>query len=181
MKLKSDPTKFLLQKKSGFSLVELMTSVAIVGVLAAMSANSYTAFVQKTHDRIRAGHLAEFNKMLLAEYADNESLPMTTTYGENSFGGWDTSVNDRNGNGRFFLDFLGPNQPVDPWNNATGDLWLGGGLGDLNAHAYQYYCYPVHVAGYWGSPNTNPMAVIITRTEQVNTIVFTRVDNVRCL
>lgn len=69
-----------MQKKSaGFTLIELMITVAIVGILGAIAYPSYTEYVKKTRRAEIAGLLSEQTQTLERTYSKNSGTFVGTT------------------------------------------------------------------------------------------------------
>ena len=132
--------------QKGFTIVELLIVIVIIGVLAAITIVAFSNVQQKSRDARRAQDMALIKKALLLYQVDNGGVRSTTSYGGADGGGWDSSATAP------WMSFLtsqyGGPIPVDPINapNAvgTGDPTLGG-------QAYYYYCYP---AGSGPNPAT---------------------------
>lgn len=163
--------------EAGFTLIELMMVTAILGVLSSMSMTAYELYGKKTRDGVRKLHLEQFAKMLRAENFAGGSLATVASYGESSHGGWDISSFDPNGNGQMFLEFLGPNQPVDPKNKGDPHHFPA-----PDSFAYYYYCYwQPHTMTWWGHTGTSNFALLATKLELTGQTHYIIVDHVNCL
>src|SRR3990167_2995826 len=65
-----------LKTKAGFTLIELMVVISIIGILSAIGLTSYDASQKKARDTIRKNDLRELQKALQAYYQDNEAYPI---------------------------------------------------------------------------------------------------------
>lgn len=62
---------FISNRKNGFTLVELMIAVAIVGILAAIALPSYQAYVIRSNRAAAAACLNEFAQFMERNYTQN--------------------------------------------------------------------------------------------------------------
>ncbi len=120
------------KKISGFTLVELLVVVAIIGLIASLSLVAFNLTRSKSRDTRRRADLKQIQNMLELYYDKNNTYPTTSSYSENNVSGWDASYIDGDNDGYFFADFLTTdgiiqNVPLDPLNNAS--------------HHYRYYYY----------------------------------------
>ena len=66
-----------MQKQRGFTLIELMITVAIVGILAAIAYPSYVKYVQKSNRSEGLAMLADGSARMERFYAQNNSYAVT--------------------------------------------------------------------------------------------------------
>ncbi|MBP9690879.1 prepilin-type N-terminal cleavage/methylation domain-containing protein [Candidatus Woesebacteria bacterium] len=103
--------------KNGFTLVELIVVIAIIGLLATVGVSSYNNVLKTSRDTKRKADLAEIKKVLAFYYATNGKYPQAggCAYGSNCYV-FSTS-------GASWIPALIPNYtealPIDPTNNAA--------------------------------------------------------------
>ncbi len=67
-----------MQDTGGFTLVELMIVVAVIGILAAIAVPKYSETIRRSQEARTLGNLAMFRKTLALYQADTELNPPTT-------------------------------------------------------------------------------------------------------
>ncbi len=66
-----------VRSKAGFTLIELMIVVAIIGVLAAVAVPKFASLLRKSNEGATKGNLGSLRSALTIYYADNEGwFPM---------------------------------------------------------------------------------------------------------
>ena len=122
------------KQNDGFTIVELLIVIVIIGILAAITIVAYNSIQQRSRDSARAQDIASIKRALHLYHTDNGGVKTTFAYGGGGPGGWNISSSST------WLAFLGTTYgkiPVDPVNTGTTDPMLpDAGL------AYFYYCYP---------------------------------------
>ena len=125
--------KWAKYKNNGFTIVELLVVIVVIGILAAIVIVAYNGVQQRSRDAIRAQDIAGIKRELSLYLIDYGGVMKTSSYGGNGPGGWNLS------SGPNWITFLGTTYgkiPIDPTNTGTTDPLGTAGL------AYFYYCYP---------------------------------------
>jgi prepilin-type N-terminal cleavage/methylation domain-containing protein len=125
-----------LSRGRGFTIVELLIVIVVIGIIAAIVISVYGNMQQRTRDTRRASDMTLIRKALLLYQTQNGGVPRTFAYSGADGGGWDSSATAP------WMSFLtaeyGGPAPVDPINTpnvvGTGDPTQGG-------QSYFYYCY----------------------------------------
>ncbi len=103
--------KFFAKNKQGFTVVELMVTIAIIGILSTVTYASFSQAQKKSRMAKRVSDLKQMQVALEYYYAVNKSYP-------NSGGAWITECVEFNGTGNNVIPGLAPNYisriPVDP-------------------------------------------------------------------
>lgn len=71
--------RVLMHKQRGFTLIELMIAVAVVGILTAIAYPSYVKYVQKSYRSEGLAMLADASARMERYYAQNNSYPVGTS------------------------------------------------------------------------------------------------------
>lgn len=61
------------KQSKGFTLIEVMVVVAIIGILASIAIPSYTGYIQRAHRSEGTAALAEYNSKMAHYYLDNNN------------------------------------------------------------------------------------------------------------
>lgn len=154
-----------IQKQSGFTLVELLVVIAVIGILSSIGLVSLNGAREKARDVERKHNLALFRTALLGYYDNyNFEYPTTTT------GAPIGSIDDAGEEGNIFSTDLGDNLvvpeylsslPTTPSSDTQFQYWY-----DANQDGSEYVLYFQLEAGdhewYWlqdnGSIGTHPTA-----------------------
>ena len=130
--------------KAGFTLVELLIVIVVIGILAAISIVAYNGIIGRARDSQRAQDMNTIKNALLMYDAENGGVRHTmtnpryntqTTAAAVNAGGWDSSVQP---NWLAFLNEEYGKMPVDPVNELTAGT--NPSL-DAGARIYIYHCY----------------------------------------
>lgn len=119
------------KKRHGFTIVELLIVIVVIGILAAISIVAYTDVQKRSRDSVRMQDVASIRKALEVYRADHGRYPNSTA--NPGLNGWEVSMDTS------FMQSLReymPNSPRDPANSA----------------ATSYYAYYRDVAGSYGCP-----------------------------
>lgn len=150
-----------MKKKSGFTLIELVIVISIIGVLMTLGIGSYAQAQKRARDAKREAEMKEIMFALTKYYIDHGQYPPTPpSYGENNCSGWDTSNTDGDNDGIFFLDPLveggyldrSYRDPLDARSTSCG------GHGVTQGHNYFYYRY---TAGQYGCPANRGAYIVL--------------------
>ena len=148
----------------GFTLVELLIVIVIIGILAAISIVSYNGVIGKARDSQRVQDMNTIKKALMMYDTENGGVRITTTYNPtaSSAGGWDDSTQEK------WLSFLESGHgkmPVDPTNKRNTSY---PGASSSN-RVYFYYCYsPDHANNPSPGIPTTRLAYFTEKGTQVN-------------
>lgn len=154
--------------QTGFTIVELLIVIVVIGILAALVLNSFSGAQARARDARRAQDIASIKRALLAYEALNGGVPRTTGASSYTQGviyqGWDASTSPN------WLAFLRANHgnnpmPVDPTNNVVGNNPPIAGN-----RVYYYFCYDptatrpesMVILGYHKEENNQPTATSFT-------------------
>ena len=119
---------------SGFTIIELMTVIIVLGILVAVVVVGYNGVQGRSRDAIRRSDISNITKALEQYYDDNGTYPAATYRSDNI--NWSTFSTALNGGpGGPVIDDL----PKDPKN--SGDPTLATGYG------YSYYYYTAAACG----------------------------------
>jgi type II secretion system protein G len=121
---------------SGFTIVELLIVIVIIGILAAITIIAYNGMQQRARDTRRASDASNIVKALESYHIVHGNFPTATA--NPGVGGFEVST-DQQGS---FMEYLQGdyfNQvPLDPINNSS--------------HQYRYYLYDAAQLAAYGCP-----------------------------
>lgn len=72
------------QKQSGFTIVELLIVIVVIGILAAITIVAFNGVQQKGRDAKRSNDISYIKKLLEMYKADNSTYPAVCAGGDNS-------------------------------------------------------------------------------------------------
>lgn len=102
---------FLIHKKSeGFTLLELLVVMVIIGLLAGYVAPQYFGVVAKSEVKVAKNQIDSFQKALVAYRLDIGNFPATES-------GLDALIKPPAGVKKWAGPYLSKDVPLDPWGN----------------------------------------------------------------
>ena len=125
----------LHKSEKGFTLIEILVVVAIIGLLSSIVMAALSTARVKARDSRRLSDILQIKKALELYYLNNNTYPSILAEGEAGCAGWDSSAVDNDGNGRFFIEPLETSgmivkMPKDPLNSPS-----------CAGYTYRYYLY----------------------------------------
>lgn len=137
-------------KQKGFTIVELLIVIVVIGILAAITIVAFSGVQQRGRDARRLSDVVAIKKALELYKVDTGTFPNVAYTGSGNLDGWEASSKEAAGE---FLTSLKPygfsgGVMVDPINDATDATMT---LARSNKHyGYLYYKYYKYPAGYSG-------------------------------
>ncbi len=143
---------YLHMTQKGFTLIELIVVVALIGLLSVIGLTSYSRVQRNARDVKRMGDMKELRSALLLYKSINGRFPDSF---DSDCRGWDASSHDSDGDGNFFIDQLATSNilrtvPRDPLIDQTTDACSGH---DGEGFNYYYHRYVPPINPAWGCPN----------------------------
>lgn len=96
-----------IQQEKGFTLIELMIVVALIGIIAAIAIPSYQNYVQRTRCDIGRADLIELAQFMERRFSTNFDYRAVDADGNFVSPALPFSISPRDGNAAFDIDFLG--------------------------------------------------------------------------
>jgi general secretion pathway protein G len=153
--------------QAGFTIVELLIVIVVIGILAAISITAYNGVQQRARDAQRIDAIAKIRKGLEAYRAINGAYPSGTNSGTSSVGdaypggGWEVSQISQSA----WLTALKPymsSVPSDPVN-------------DDSVHYFYYYFY-ANNPGMCGAATPNCYVLGAAKLDSMNALQISGVD-----
>lgn len=115
----------MFKSKSGFTIVELLIVIVVIGILAAISLVAYGGISERAKFSAMRSDLSQINKSIQMYYAQNGSYPITPGICNGVSGnwcGWDQATGDNFIPG--IVPTLAGSLPQLPSSNASNDTYL---------------------------------------------------------
>lgn len=144
------------QKRQGFTIVELLIVIVVIGILAAITIVAYNGVQQRARDTKRKQDIEVIAKSLELYYIDNGKYP--TSSGSTSINvSWSTTADASWANLAAQLKPYANNLPADPISTPNISFQTGG-------YNYSYYSDPNAGGNYCGTTN-NQMFILTYKLE----------------
>lgn len=131
-----------MKKSQGFTLIELMIVVAIIGILSAIAIPKFADLIRKSNEGATKGNLGAIRSALSIYYGELEGLfPVPTASGSGA--GSLASILTME-NGKYVKEIPSCNVPPYHSKGTAGDVTIAVSSGDESANP-----------GWWGYKETN--------------------------
>jgi len=152
-----------MKKQNGFTLIELMIVVAIIGILSAVAIPKFSDMLEKSREGATKGNVGAIKSAVSIYYGDNQGIfpddldtalnkfgayldrmPPVKVRGPNTFklSGTDISVTiDTDKALALVADNIATNTDGWRYNNKTGDVWVNNSQPDTKGVTYSLYGY----------------------------------------
>jgi prepilin-type N-terminal cleavage/methylation domain-containing protein len=132
-----------LNPKRGFTLIELMIVVAIIGILASIAMPKFASLIRKSNEGKTKGNLGTLRSVTSIYYGENEVYPAPTASGDTSVSGSMGEILTM-GNGKYIQTV--PNCFCPPYHLENAQFVVT--ISSIDESAFP---------GSWGYKNTNTM------------------------